>query len=113
MQSDLLTVDEYITSVPSDRMEAINKIRALCKKHLPTHEETMFYRMPTYIKNGISELAFNSQKNYISLYVPSKILDRYRDKLKDCGKVCIKFKNINKIDFHIVEGIIKDIGNTL
>jgi len=74
-----LSLIEYITSVPSDRIEAINKIRGLCKKYLIKHEETIFYRMPTYIRNGVSEVAFNSQKNYISLYVPTKILDQYRD----------------------------------
>lgn len=109
MQSELLTVDEYMISVPDERQESLNKIRQLCLKYLIGYEETMRYKMPTYLKNGISEVAFNSQKNYISLYIMKDILKKYRPQLKDCGKGCIRYKNISLIDFELIENILSDI----
>lgn len=111
MQNELNTVDEYLSSVPAGRLIALNKIRELCNKYLVGYHETMFYKMPTYLKNGISEVAFNSQKNYISLYIMKDVLDKYRSELKDCGKGCIRFKKPDEIDFNLVENIIKDVAS--
>lgn len=108
MQSELLTVDEYMLSVPPVRSEALNKIRALCQKYLAEADETMMYKMPTYLKDGVSIFAFNSQKNYISFYVMNGVLDKYRDKFKNCGKGCIRFQKPSEIDFHLIEQILQD-----
>lgn len=111
MQSELLTVSEYMTSIPNERKQALNKIRQLCLQYLTGYEETMHYKMPTYLKNGISEVAFNSQKNYISLYIMKDVLEKYRPQLKDCGKGCIRYKNISSIDFELIGNILSDVYN--
>lgn len=112
MQSELNTVDEYLLSVPTERLIVLNKIRELCNKYLVGYHETMFYKMPTYLNNGISEVAFNSQKNYISLYIMKDVLHKYRSELKDCGKGCIRFRKLDEIDFNLVENIIQDVANS-
>lgn len=109
MISELLTVDEYIESVPIARINAINTIRKLCQKYLINHQETMFYKMPTYIKNDIAAVAFNNQKNYISLYIMNNVIDKYRNQFKDCGKSCIRFKKVEDIDFELIGQILAEI----
>ena len=45
------------------------KLRQLCLDTLEGYEEVMDYGMPGYKKNGVGEVGFASQKNYISLYI--------------------------------------------
>lgn len=113
MQSTLSTVEEYIASLSLGRADAISRIRSLCIDLLPDYEETMLYGMPTYLKSNIAEVAFNSQKNYISLYIMKRdILDVYRQHFKDTGKGCVRFKDPAKIEFSIIESILKDVAQS-
>ncbi|MEO5952722.1 MAG: DUF1801 domain-containing protein, partial [Chloroflexia bacterium] len=72
MQSTATTVDDYLETVPSERIPALIKLRHLCASNLPGYTEGMDYGMPSYSKNGTVEVAFNSQKHYISLYILNK-----------------------------------------
>jgi uncharacterized protein YdhG (YjbR/CyaY superfamily) len=69
MQSTASTVDEYLETVPPQRLEALTKLRELCLRTLTGYEESMAYGGPTYSKNGVVEVGFMSQKQYISFYV--------------------------------------------
>lgn len=71
MQSSLTNIDEYMQTAPKYRLDCLSKLRQLCITHLKKYTETMEYGMPSYSKNGIIEVAFNSQKT-ISLYIFSK-----------------------------------------
>jgi uncharacterized protein YdhG (YjbR/CyaY superfamily) len=69
----------------------------------------MQYGMPSYSKNDVVEIGFNSQINYISFYVlKTDVVDKYRDRLQDVGKGCIRYRNPDKIDFGIVEKLLED-----
>jgi uncharacterized protein YdhG (YjbR/CyaY superfamily) len=109
MQSTATTVEEYLETVPPQRLEALTRLRQLCLGTLEGYEESMQYGGPTYSKNGIIEVGFMSQKNYISLYVLKKeVVDRYRDQLKDVGKGCIRYRRPEQIDFAIVEKLLEE-----
>ena len=69
MKSDAKNVDSYLTQVPEKRLDALKKIRALCQEHLPGYEESMAYKMPSYKKNDVVEVAFASQKQHICVYI--------------------------------------------
>jgi uncharacterized protein YdhG (YjbR/CyaY superfamily) len=63
-----------------------------------------------YKRNGTLEIAFASQKNYIALYGMKKgVLDEFRGALpgSDTGKGCIRFGNPDKIDFEVVERLLR------
>lgn len=110
MQSNLKTVDLYMESVPEERRTALTKLREYCRKYLKGYEESMEYGMPSYKRNNTAEVAFNSQKNYISLYILNKsVLDQYRDELSplSVGKGCIRYSNPKQINFGIVEKLLK------
>ena len=67
MQSDAADVSTYLEEVPENRQDSLEKMRALCLEILDGYEENMEYGMPSYKKkDGEVEVAFASQKNYIS-----------------------------------------------
>ena len=113
MTSDKKNVDEYLATVPEERLPAMQRLRTLCLSTLYGYEETMRYGMPCYEVNDTTPVAFNSQKNYISLYVPPVILDEYREELKqlNVGKSCIRYRKPAQIDWTQVERILTDVNN--
>jgi uncharacterized protein YdhG (YjbR/CyaY superfamily) len=112
MQSKAKSVSEYMNEVPEDRKESLEKLRKLCQEFLEGYEESMEYGMPSYKKKGGEiEVAFASQKNYISFYIlKEEVLNKYRDKLtgNNLGKGCIRYSKPEKIDFNIVEKLLAD-----
>ena len=109
MQSTATTVDEYMKTVPPERLAALARLRQMCLEKLTGYEESMAYGAPSYSKNDVVEVGFNSQKQYISLYVLKKeVVDRYRDQLKDAGKCCIRYRKPEQIDFAIVRKLLEE-----
>jgi uncharacterized protein YdhG (YjbR/CyaY superfamily) len=113
MQSTATTVDEYLETVPPERLAALSRLRQLCLQTLSGYEESMEYGMPSYSKGGVVEISFNSQKDYISLYVLKKdVIDKYRDELKDCGKSCIRYRRPDQIDFEVVKKLLEGTASS-
>ena len=71
MKSEAKSVDVYLTQIPEKRMNALKQLRTLCKEVLVDYKESMAYKMPSYKKNNIVEVAFASQKQHICLYIKS------------------------------------------
>ncbi|MDQ0463891.1 uncharacterized protein YdhG (YjbR/CyaY superfamily) [Caulobacter ginsengisoli] len=112
VQSTAATVDEYMETVAPERLEAMKRMRALFKEVLVGYEEGMNYGMPTYGPSGAYVTAFNSQKGYIAFYAGQTAMAKFKDQLAgiDCGKGCIRYKKIEKIDFDVVRGLLEDIA---
>jgi hypothetical protein len=58
MQGKANHVTDYLQEIPEERRE--------CLTTLTGYEESMDYSRPCYKKNGIVEVGFASQKNYIA-----------------------------------------------
>src|SRR5712671_2842546 len=84
MQSKATTVQEYLSSLPADRREAIERVREIILANLDKdYEEGMAYGMIGYSvphrifppgyhadpRQGLMFAALASQKNYMSVYV--------------------------------------------
>jgi uncharacterized protein YdhG (YjbR/CyaY superfamily) len=70
----------------------------------------MDYGMPCYKRDGVIVAAFASQKGYIALYGCGKALSpemRARLKGANIGKGCIRFANPEKIDFAVIEELLR------
>jgi len=95
MKSKAQSVDEYLREVPEDRQATLSQLRKLCLDILVGYEESMAYGMPSYKRpDNEIEVAFASQKNYISLYIlRTDVMNAHRDSLKvrgvSFGKGCI------------------------
>ena len=115
MQSTATTVDAYFKEVPEARKPALERIRAMCKEMLSGFEESMTYGMPCYSRDGVIEVAFNSQKNNIALYIlRTDVLNPFRRMFPTSaiGKGCIRYRNAAKIDYGIVEKMLKTTAQT-
>jgi len=110
MKSEAKTVGDYLLEVPETRIQALNKLRQLCLKHLPKYEESMAYKMPSYKRDGQVEVAFASQKQHICIYfLKHEVMLNNKEQLKGLnhGKGCIRFSNPNKIDYQLLTHLLK------
>jgi uncharacterized protein YdhG (YjbR/CyaY superfamily) len=111
MQSKAKDVDSYMKEVKQERQEALARLRELCQQTLVGYEESMDYGMPSYKKDGVVEVAFASQKQYISFYVLKEaVLNKHRHLLEglNLGKGCIRYSKPEKIDFDVVEQLLTE-----
>ena len=110
VQSKALTVDAYLEEADETRRPALEKIRAIAREVLSDWSEGMAYGM-AYYRKGESGSAFANQKGYIAFYAGRGAIEAYADRLKgiDCGKGCIRYKNIAKIDFATVRLLYEHI----
>jgi len=129
MQSTAKTPNEYIASLPEDRVKAMTELRNVIKKNLPKgFEEIMSYGMIGYVvplktypagyhcnpKLPLGYMNIASQKNYIALhhlgvYGSDKLLKWFVDEYPkysktklDMGKVCIRFKKMDQIPYKLI-----------
>ena len=128
MQSAAKTVAEYLESLPAERREALQAIRAVILKNLPKGiEEGMQYGMIGYYlphslypagyhcdpKEPLNFAALASQKNYISIYMMCTYMnpedaERLRAEFTkaglklDMGKSCLRFKKLADIPLSII-----------
>ena len=112
MQSTAKNVTEYLKEAPSERKAALAQLRKLCCASLKGFQESMMYGMAVYARNGEAEVGFASQKNFIALYIlRTDVMDAHRDLLKvkgiSLGKGCIRYSKPEKIDFKVVEMMLK------
>lgn len=129
MQSKAATAGEYLDSLPEERKEAMEKMRAAILKTLPGgFSETMSYGMITYCvphtvfpagyhcdpRQPLPFLSVASQKNFVALYhmgiyADKGLLDWFvaeypkhcKTKL-DMGKSCIRFKKMADIPYDLI-----------
>ena len=111
MQSKAKDVTTYIQEAPADRQAHLAKLRELCLEVLTGYEEVMGYGMPGYKKNGVAEVGFANQKNYISLYIlKEEVVQTNRELLKglSVGKGCIRYSNLKKMDLVVIRKLLVD-----
>ena len=112
MQSSAKTVPAYLQEVPEARKAALKQLRDLCRLTLTGFKESMSYGMPGYSRNGAVEVGFTSQKNFIALYIlRTDVMNAHRYLLNipgvTFGKGCIRYATPEKIDFKVVERLLK------
>jgi uncharacterized protein YdhG (YjbR/CyaY superfamily) len=110
LKSEATTVEEYLADVPEERRPGLETLRSLCLEELAGYEGGMQYGMPSYSRDGSAvEVAFASQKKYISLYMMRESVARTNAHLLDglsVGKGCIRFKRPEQIDPTVVRPLL-------
>lgn len=111
VQSKAATVDDFMDEVAPERRPALDRIRALCLQRFGTDKELMAFGMPAYGDPKAPFVAFNSQKQYIAVYLGSGALDAYAARLSgvDRGKGCIRWKKPDKIDFDLMADLLDHV----
>jgi hypothetical protein len=123
------TAEEYLAALPEARREAISRVRAVVKKHLPKgYAEFVSWgmlnygiplsRFPnTYNGQPLCYAALAAQKNYCSLYLMSVYGDRKGEaklragfeaagKKLDMGKSCVRFRSPDDLPLDVVGEVI-------
>lgn len=128
MQIFAASPDDYVSQIPEERRDAINRLRKVIKDNLPDgFQETVSYGMIGYVvphsiypkgyqttpELPLPFINLASQKNNISfyhmgIYSDSKLLEWFkkeyaqRSKTKlDMGKGCIRLKKISDIPYDL------------
>jgi uncharacterized protein YdhG (YjbR/CyaY superfamily) len=111
VQSKATDVDGYLAEVPVERRAALTRLRELCRAELPGFTEKMAYGMPAYERaGGEGEIAFASQKQYISFYLlRTDVRQAFAARLasQDMGKGCLRFRKPEQIDFDLVRDLLR------
>jgi len=129
MAAEINTVQEYLAELPTDRKEAIDKLRSTISSKLSTDvEEQINYGMIGYvIPHSVYPSGYHvkpelplpfvhiaSQKNFVALYhmglyanpeILQWFIDEYPKHSKrklDMGKSCIRFKNMDDIPYELI-----------
>ena len=113
MRSDADDVDSYLALVPEGRRAVLSEMRDACRGLLAGFAESMSYGMPTYSRDGVAEVAWASQKRYISVYVMrADVLNAHRGQLAglDVGKGCIRYRSPAAVDFTIVRSMLSAVA---
>ena len=112
VQSSAATVDAWLGEVDPKRAPVLRAVRERAVKHFGAATEKMSYGMPVYQRpdDDAPVFAFNSQKQYISLYVSTRVHPLYEAELKglDAGKSCIRFKRPEQVDLDLVDRMLAD-----
>jgi uncharacterized protein YdhG (YjbR/CyaY superfamily) len=110
MKSEATTVEGYSAEAPAERRPALQTLRRLCLDELGGYEEGMEYGMPSYSRSGGTvEVAFASQKNYISLYVMRTSVMKANARLLEglsVGKGCIRYGRPEQMDPGVVRALL-------
>jgi hypothetical protein len=130
--SDAKTVEAYLASLPPDRREAIQTVRATILKNLDAeYEEGMQYGMIGYYvphrvypagyhcdpKQPLPFVCLASQKNYMSVYLgcvySSSEMEKWfrrewakSGKKLDMGKSCIRFKKLDDLPVELIGQVV-------
>jgi len=114
MISKAASVDEFLAALPEGERVLFGKIRAMFKRAGANVDESMKYKMPTYLVAEKMVGAFNQQKNYLCLYVNPAAVDPHRKALKalglDCGKSCIRFRKPGDLPLDLAEKLIAGVA---
>ena len=125
MKSDAATVEEYLASLPEDRREAIDAVRAVVLERLPDgYEECMSFGMiawvvplsrypDTYNKQPLALASLASQKRHLALYLNNVYSDpdtrewftsayATSGKRLDMGKSCVRFKRLDDLPLDLI-----------
>ncbi len=110
VQSSATDVDAYLAELPDDRNVVLTHLRELCRAELQGFTEVMAYGMSAYQRDGVAEIAFASQKQYLSFYLlRGDVRDALAGRLagQDMGKSCLRFRKSGDLDLDLVRDLLR------
>ena len=125
MRSNAATVEQYLSELPDDRLEAVETVRDVILANLPDgFEEAMnwgmiTYQVPlsrypdTYNEKPLMMAALASQKNHMAVYLTGVYADQesrqrfqaaYQatGKRLDMGQSCVRFRKLDDLPLELI-----------
>jgi len=108
MKRTFNTINDYLANQDTSVRYSLEKLRHTIKKAVPEAEETISYQMPAFKYLGMLAY-FAAFKNHYSLFVKPKILQAFKDDLKqyELSKSAIRIPKGKPVPVQLVTKIIK------
>jgi uncharacterized protein YdhG (YjbR/CyaY superfamily) len=109
-KTDFKSVDEYIASQPEASQGVLQRVRSTIRKAVPTAEEVISYKIPTYKLPDGPVLYFAGWKQHYSLYpATGLVLAAFKDDLVpyEVNKSTIRFPLSAPVPVKLIERIAK------
>ena len=102
------TVEEYLSSLPENLRDKLEKIRQTIKKAVPEAEEVISYNMPAYKLNRVL-VYFAAFSNHIGFFPTASGVSAFKKELSAYGtsKGTIRFPLDKPIPYDLIERIVK------
>lgn len=107
MNSDLQSIDDYISSFPAGVQTKMQELRSVIQATAPEAREKISYRMPTYHLNG-NLVHFAAFKNHIGLYPGPSAVMAFAEQLRtyNTSKGAIRFPLGQPLPLDLVRQIV-------
>lgn len=108
-EGEFKTIDEYIDSFPEKTRERLRSVRQVIKEEAPGSEETIKYRMPTFVLNGHNLVHFAGFKSHIGFYPTPSPMDPFREELSSykMGKGSIQFQEDEPLPLALIRRMVQ------
>ncbi len=102
------TIDEYIAGFPPDVQEKLQKVRETVHKAAPGAQETIKYRMPTFLLNG-NLVYFAGFKDHIGFYPIPTGIEKFKKELSPYkqGRGSVQFPLDKPMPYGLITRIVK------
>ncbi len=101
-------IDEYIAGFPPDVQESLQKMRTIVREAAPDAEETLKYRMPTFVLQG-NLVHFAAFENHIGFYPTPSAIEAFSDDLKPyvSAKGSVQFPVNRPVPFALIRRMVQ------
>jgi uncharacterized protein YdhG (YjbR/CyaY superfamily) len=101
-------MDEYIAGFPQDVQAVLERIRRTIRKAAPDAEETISYRIPTFMLKGTNLVYFAAFKKHIGLYPAPIDTAEFKDELSvyAAGKGTVRFSLEKPIPLELISRMV-------
>jgi uncharacterized protein YdhG (YjbR/CyaY superfamily) len=102
------TINEYIAGFPRDVQDVLQQIRATIKKAAPDAEETLKYRMPTFVLNE-NLVHFAGFEKHIGFYPTPSAIEAFRKELAGYkgAKGSVQFPLNEPVPFTLIKKMVE------
>jgi uncharacterized protein YdhG (YjbR/CyaY superfamily) len=102
------SIDEYISTFPSNVQSILEKMRQTIRECAPDAEETISYQIPTFKLDG-NLVHFAAFKDHISFFPTSSGREAFKKELSmyKGGKGTVQFPMDKPIPYDLVQKIVK------
>ncbi|HAN20096.1 MAG: hypothetical protein A2Y15_05380 [Clostridiales bacterium GWF2_36_10] len=105
---DIITIDEYIATFPTEIQERMQTLRKTIKEAAPKATEKISWEMPTFVLHG-NLVHFAGFKNHIGFYPAPSAIEAFKDELSAYknAKGSVQFPHTKPIPYELVSRIVK------
>ena len=102
------SIDQYIVGFPPEVQNILEEIRTIVRTAAPEAQETIKYRMPTFILNG-NLVHFAAFKHHIGLYPTPDGIEKFQDELSvyKNAKGSVQFPLDQPMPFDLIRRIVE------